>query len=562
MAVYPPVPYISQQGNGVYNDCGAACALMLARWVGVGLTDSVKQWANVIDPQQDGTTFGDLSKMLSMLGLSPRNITNTYPRIELVNYQRLPLKNPDYANASFLHWVVRLDDTHYHDPLYNVNDGENLQSSRESLDAANASPVSSVGILECPTMSESARIPYDRVYNFIHSSATKAQALGVFDSAWTTKQTVGYSADDAGIGDGLNTKRAVLHFVPLKDQSAFKTFFALYYPSTIVSFANVPSVPPPVNTVSFATHLGVNVLIDARRGEDCLARGCRSVMFLNNNLAAIESARKYPTAKTFMRVWWGAKLNGTQMAAALDGSRTDVPANCYSTVLNESDTYGYNSPDEMKERFNVEKDACEQIWKVAPNRVVCIGQFSHGTPDVTRGDILSAWRETYGRFAIDNKARVRVGWHLYTKGKRFPSHPVSDSPIYDPIWFEGRDNDFWIKTNMPADVLSICDETGVEANAGGFNWAGYSNEQFIEWAYWWIDYQQLKVARHDAQIIFQCGDHPNWQGYNVEKFIDVLTGLWNGSIPRPANMPSAKMLAYDASPPYSVPPPKPMMKGN
>lgn len=561
--IYPQVPYLSQQGNGVYNDCGIACALMLGRWVGVGLEDSIAGWAKVIDPAQDGTTVNDIQKMFLRMGLTPvMGATVDYPRMELVSYQKLKIKNPLYASRSFLHWIVRLEDTRYHDPLWSGTGGEYLWTERSVLDGANVGTSNNIGILENPTMSEDARIPYERVYNYIHSSATPQQIQTVFDSIKQTRQTVGFSADDAGIGNGLKSKTAVLHFVPQNERGAFSDFFRLYYPSTIVMFSD--SSPPiqPSNGITFATHLGVSVLIDAESGWECLRRGCKSVLFLNNNGAAIDSARQYPQAKTFMRVWWGSRLTPTQMANALDSHRTDIPSNCYSTILNECDTWCYGTPEEIRERFNIEKQTAEVIWATSPSRVVCIGQFSHGTPDITRPDIVAAWRETYGNFAIANKSRVRVGWHLYTKGKRFTHHPVADSPIYDPVWFEGRDNDMWLKASMPKDVLCVCDETGVEAGAGGFNWAGYTSTQFVEWCYWWLDYQKLKTVQHDAMMIFQLGDHPNWGGYDISHFLDTLTGLWQGSTPRPANMPSPSGGGARVLPSFNISPRKDMFRGD
>lgn len=338
--------------------------------------------------------------------------------------------------------------------------------------------------------------------------------------------------------------------------------FAGYAASQYMKPAPEPPPTPPTPTpqpagVTFARHLGVSVLIDAQAGMDALARGCRAVLFLNNNMAAVQAAQKYSDAITFMRTWWGTKLTPAQMASALDGTSTNIPRNCYTTILNECDTWCYGSPDEIRERFNTERQTAEIIWSADPNRVVCIGQFSHGTPDITRADIREAWRQTYGQFAIENKARIRTGWHLYTKGRRFLSHPPSDAPIIAPEWFEGRDDAFWRQCNMPQDVRCICDEMGVEAGAGGFRWAGYSAQQFIEWAWWWLDYNAAKFVRHDAMTIFQYGDHPGWQGYDCRNLVETLTGLWQGKVARPV-MPRSLSIYDSTPPPYEVPPAKQM----
>ena len=42
------VPFVTQNGNGVYNDCGPADCLAIARWVGKGLTTTVAAVATAI----------------------------------------------------------------------------------------------------------------------------------------------------------------------------------------------------------------------------------------------------------------------------------------------------------------------------------------------------------------------------------------------------------------------------------------------------------------------------------------------------------------------------------
>lgn len=564
----PPVPYIPQRGNAPANDCGPACCLMLARWNGRAMNVSVAEWSRKYDPADDGTTSATLQTILRIeAGLTPISGTVAYPYIQLVDYATLPILNrSDQSGDTFLHWIVRLGDTTYHDPYHFTNRGANLSAPRAVLDAARrlggGPPVS---ITERPIMSNGEpRVQYGRVVNVLPPDAPVERCVAVLKEIFAAKQTLGFSYDDAGVGN-LDDRTAVLWDIPQGERAAFASFYAQYYPGVKVAFkpdAAPPPVPEPTPTptgVSFARHLGVSALIDARAGQDALARGCRAVLFLNNTGAAIDAARQYPDAITFMRVWWGSKLTPQQMASALDAHRSDIPRNCYATVLNECDTWCYGSPAEMTERFNVERETAEIIWRTDPNRVVCIGQFSHGTPDITRADIRQAWRDTYGAFAIANKHRIRIGWHLYTKGRRYTSHPPQGADIYDPIWFEGRDNEFWKQTGMPADARCICDETGVEAGAGGFNWAQYNAQQFAEWSWWWLDYTAQKFVRHDAMVIFQFGDHPGWQGYDCRYLIEVLTGLWQNRIPRPAAPRDWEPFAYAPEPAYEVPLPKLMM---
>ena len=77
------VPYISQiDAAPTRNDCGPAAALMLARWVGRGLNDTVLAWSQRIDPDQNGTTHNDLVDMLRTLGCTPTTgMAVPFPRI-------------------------------------------------------------------------------------------------------------------------------------------------------------------------------------------------------------------------------------------------------------------------------------------------------------------------------------------------------------------------------------------------------------------------------------------------------------------------------------------------
>jgi hypothetical protein len=109
---------------------------------------------------------------------------------------------------------------------------------------------------------------------------------------------------------------------------------------------------------------------------------------------------------------------------------------------------------------------------------------------------------------------------------------------------------------MPQDARCVCDEMGVEAGAGGFRWAGYTAQQLIEWAWWWLDYNAAKYVRHDAMLIFQFGDHPGWAGYDVRNHIETLTGLWQNRIARPAMPRTAEPIFYDDPPAFEMPPAK------
>jgi hypothetical protein len=160
-----PVPYVNQVGNAPNNDCGPACALMLLRWNGKALDASLTDWAKSlkpgpgskpakrsIDAGDDGTTPQDLGGMITSLGLTPAfGGAAQYPYIELVQYSRLPPHNRLVTDKDFLHWIVRLDDTTYHDPYHHGANGQSLKTDKAALDAAEVGTHNRVGVIERPS---------------------------------------------------------------------------------------------------------------------------------------------------------------------------------------------------------------------------------------------------------------------------------------------------------------------------------------------------------------------------------------------------------------------------
>ena len=98
------------------------------------------------------------------------------------------------------------------------------------------------------------RVQYERVYNLLPQGATVEQLLDVAEKAYPERQTIGFSADDAGIGD-LNVRRVdVWWFTPTDwDKDELNEFYAQYYPGVSVVHYNdftggdppLPPVEPP-----------------------------------------------------------------------------------------------------------------------------------------------------------------------------------------------------------------------------------------------------------------------------------------------------------------------------
>jgi len=90
------------------------------------------------------------------------------------------------------------------------------------------------------------REQYERTYNVIVPRATTEQAVTIFRDAWERAfETVGGSADDAGIGD-LDVRRVVIHGAePGLDQANFLEFYDEWYPGVDVTFRPLPGEPEP-----------------------------------------------------------------------------------------------------------------------------------------------------------------------------------------------------------------------------------------------------------------------------------------------------------------------------
>ena len=156
--------HVSQMGVGVWNACGIAAMLMMLRDCGLALTATVNYWSHVIDAQQDGTTVSNLRDMALQLGGHPESGANTpAPWIQLVRYSALPreFQNVAYLGGTFLHWIVRENDSYY-DPLQVQGKGGPFKSTDAYLDSIDIDPAQRVGLTDPRIMgSLHDGIPFD-----------------------------------------------------------------------------------------------------------------------------------------------------------------------------------------------------------------------------------------------------------------------------------------------------------------------------------------------------------------------------------------------------------------
>jgi hypothetical protein len=527
------IPYVNQLDNAPRgNDCGPACVAMLTGSVDPALATAatVTDLSKRFDVAQDGTTARDLVRMGEYLGIDLVADTSApFPCISLVDYKMLPRKYQ--VNGDFGHWIVRLSDTVYHDPLYRGDRGANIVTTKAVLNAAEQA-----ARRWSSTIPNRVRLKTTMTQTSGKALITATERFRVRSAPSTSSGTLtGYWLQPGQLFDVLGTTTAERYTWGKVSVTAGSVVVGDgWVRGDGWRFVNTPTPPQPqpptpVQDWQHAKYLlGVSCLNDGDAGMDALARGCRSVLFMDNLMGAAAAARQYPDAIIAARFWFQNAPDPAWLADHAGAGLANIPSNMWTTCANECDWICYGTPDELRRRFEYERAFCNAMWAKNPSRKLVIGEFSHGTPDITNPAIVQTFKETYYAFAQQNAGRVRIGWHLYTKGKRFADAPPAQAEIDAPEWYEGRDASFWTQCGASKSVVHFCGETGVEAGSGGFAWAGYSDEQFARWCSWWLDYRRSRPVVLNGACIFQFGYHPNWQGYDVRRFAGVLEDFWKG----------------------------------
>lgn len=101
------------------------------------------------------------------------------------------------------------------------------------------------------------RLDYARTYVYIHESVPDDKAAVIALDAFEQAHTVGFAADDAGLGAGCLTVRSIKAYgVPEAEQPAFVAFWDLHYPGCTITFIAIDPPPPPPtpSNVLFGLH--------------------------------------------------------------------------------------------------------------------------------------------------------------------------------------------------------------------------------------------------------------------------------------------------------------------
>ncbi len=393
------------------------------------------------------------------------------------------------------------------------------------------------------------RIDYGRVFNVAPNGASLADFLKIATAAYNTnKQTVGFSYDDAGIGD-LSNRRAVLWDIPVADRPGFVAFFAQFYPGVVVEFkttgTNPVDPPPPPPVATGKTRLGVNVITgDGGAVNRAISAGCNAVSIINNFLLASQTAMN--PAITVMARRYVSSMPSPDLGL-YEGAES--PNVIYLTALNEQDVSAYGTVEQIRDRAGWDRE----MWRKmkALGRHYAGGGFSVGTPEFNDPAICQALKDYYAPLYADGMA---MNHHLYSP---WPNHAMD-------VWYETRWRFFFERCGFdPNPNLAgiYCDETGMDqGSVGGFPQVGYTPEQVGAWSRTFLDVSQSNGYGNllRAAAVFQSGNTTDWRGYNVDR-PDYLAAI-GAAAQAPVNIITTReRLAERGVPPVIAPTPRKVM---
>ena len=506
-----PIPYVSQIDNAPrHNECGLACVLMLARWLGKGMTATVTELSKKYDPTDDGTTMLNLAQALKDLGLTALIRATKYPYVQLVNYSRLPKKLD--PNGNFLHWIVRLADDEYHDPYWRGTDGANIKTTKALLDAAVASTDARVGIVERPSEPIMTKAT-------VKTEVRVRIGPEVSDATWTPLALKeGQQIDGTVQGDFFKYTDPRFVVYNKAGQRVDALYSAIKYGNT--QYLAVASDPPVKPLPPSAFKLGVSVLHAHHLLEPAYAAGVRCFLIMDGVLAAQQFKLAHPDTIVMYRRFLdhGSGIPDPKAFSAEAAMGNGI---VFVSPLNECDNWCYGSPAEIQARANF--DAALAAMCKANGTIYAGGGFSMGTPDFTRQDICDAMRKHYAPHY--NSGLMALNMHLYS-----PNANHINSPL-EWIWYERRWQFLFDKCGFdPSPALQgiYCDETGLdEGGVGGFPAHGLSCEAIRQWGAAFVAAQRKPLSAVfpspiRGAAIFQAGDTGRWGGYNVEGCFDAI----------------------------------------
>jgi len=556
--------------------------MMMGQWAGKVFALTLSQLAAKYDPQDDGTISSQLATALRIEAaltsiLSNSLSTNPYPFIMLVNYASLPIENrSDKSGRTFLHWIVRLSDTTYHDPYWWDSRGANLIATKPQLDAASRASTNNpnIGIKERPDEMATgafARAPYGRKYLIpwtgdarwpAYPSSTAAQQDALELRRRTSGYTIGNSHDDAGLAvittDGTRGVEVVeLWGWPQEARTTYNSFYAQYYPHAKVEYHGWSelNLDPPVlpATLKPGAILGVHELGYTGADVKSAQEGCPFIMVMDDATGVQNLQAQYPQFKFMHRYYFKDYVSAEWLVSDKHG----IPPSGSNTKawyrgFNEYDSPGFGgSVQDILRRAGEDRKCALMVKQRAPNAGWIAGGFPHGNPDFTKPEVCDAIRQGY---AADYNAGLYAAFDMHNYTLLDPNNPFNWNYVA-PMWIERNCDFLFQKCGFDPKVRRIIGtETGVEPR--GFRGSGYNAQQFAQWA----TERYMPAMRAPLVVngvsypspsmggtLFQRGDFQGgsgWVGYEVSDYCGWLAqNVWP--------LTASAMVARDAEVPVS-----------
>lgn len=577
-------PVVSQIDNApAPNDCGPACVMMAAKWVGKADGWTVSKLAAAIHRTGKSTGAPDLRTALIALGMSPAKAANiTYPYIALVDYQLLPVRY--YPKIQAWHWVLRLDEERYHDPLYPGTQGANKRMTAREWAAAEIGAVYRVGFTDRP-IEKAATIVGQPAGTKVRVKSTSSNVR----PQPTTQPTVEpkvlgtvVKGAEATVAEVVNGEGGAWYAwplavggMPLFDATDDKTPRKHYiradqFEPIIATPAPTPTptpVPTPTRLADPRYILGIHELGGKGKAAEALSMDSRAVGCFNNAVGAAQLADRYRDSVVWHRIYHTAPISADELLIqhGINPAETSR-SRAFYRGRNESDVQGYDSsPQGIKRRAEFDMEMATKLRRAAPDATYIAGGFAHGNPDFTNPDVCDAVRTYYAPGY--NAGLFWFDIHNYDKSN--PNDP-KDFRFYAPKWFAARFQFLFTHCGFDPRIRHICStEDGVETGRGGMRQAGFTSGEVRAWMAY-----RLKVVRqalvmpdgkqYDSPYMFgtgfQWGDEyagsGGWWGYGLSPYISEFQAAYRGEIAaeRAAYAPQID-LNLGAQPPANYHPP-------
>jgi len=517
-----PVPYVSQVDNAPRNnECGLACCLMAARWVGRGGNATVTQLSVKYDFPDDGTTSTNLMQCLRDFGLTPVPKAAIYPFIQLVQYDKLPAAVRRDKRAivltkngnRLLHWIQRLGPTTYHDPYHVGTAGANLETTQAILDTAEVGKDYRVGIVERPSEPTMTKAT-------VKTEVRVRIGPEVSDATWTPLALrEGQVLDGIVQGDFLKYTDPRFVVYNKAGQRVDALYSAIKYGNT--QYLAVAS-DPPIKPAIAPPALGLNTIYYHRTVDDAYPLGCRWFVICDGNLAAVQMAQRYPEAMIIYRRVVMPRVDVNTVVQLLEINKNfKYPSNLIFTCFNEADNGIDQNGEDLKYRLTIDRQLNKICRDVGAK--YAFGSFSMGTPPIEKPDTAAIFRD-YATPMYNEEGAYYDG-HWYSP---FKSYHASDPQWHSTRWRKAFDPAIGFN---PAIRRVIGTEGGSDRGSfGGFVGQSTTEAEFEQWC---VDHQydqgqpiQVNGQWYPSPLIAVClyqgGNVPQWASFDTRKFWGIL----------------------------------------